>query len=104
LDWVSGVARGIAEHGLALAAWADVVEDPTLLLDFDEAYLGHYDDLHSYVQQLIDNRGYNRILDTALPASIRPYVTIDITAIANDLLSRDLHVLRAAGGGVWIFR
>lgn len=105
LDWISQVATGIAKHGLAFAAWADVVQEPTLLPEFDEAYLGHYDDLHAYVEQLINDLGYDRILDEALPSSIRPYVKIDITATANDLLlGGDLHALPAAEGGVWIFR
>jgi antirestriction protein len=104
LDWVTGVAQGIVVYGLAFAAWADVVEDPTLLLDFEEAYLGHHADLQTYIEQLINDRGYVRILDEALPASIRPYVKIDITAAANGPLGRDLHALPAADGGVWVFR
>jgi len=103
LRWISLVAKGIAQHGPAFAAYADVVEEEELLAGFDEAYLGHYDDLHTYVEQLINDLGYDRILDEALPAGIRPYVKIDITATAADLL-RDLHALPATGGGVWIFR
>lgn len=104
LDWISCVAKGIVEHGLAFAAWADVVEEPELLAGFDAAYLGHYDDLHSYIEQMINDLGYDQLLDEAVPASIRPYVKIDITATANDLvLGGDLHALPAAEGGVWIF-
>jgi antirestriction protein len=103
LRWISLVAKGIAQHGLAFAAYADVVEEEELLAGFEEAFLGHYDDLHTYVEQLINDLGYDRILDEALPAGIRPYVKIDITATAADLL-RDLHALPATGGGVWIFR
>jgi antirestriction protein len=105
LGWISRVAKGIAEHGLAFAAYADVMEDEELLVGFEDDYLGHYDDLHVYVEQLINDLGYDRILDENLPASIRPYVKIDITATARDLeLGGDLHVLPASGGGVWIFR
>src|SRR3712207_1436405 len=39
LDWISSVAKGIAEHGPAFAAWADVMEGPELLPGFEEAYL-----------------------------------------------------------------
>lgn len=105
LGWISRVAKGIAEHGLAFAAYADVMEDEALLAGFEDDYLGHYDDLHTYVEELINDLGYDRILDEALPASIRPYVKIDITATARDLeLGGDLHVVRANDGGVWIFR
>jgi antirestriction protein len=103
LSWVSRVAKGIAEHGPAFAAYAAVVEEEDLLDGFEEAYLGHYDDLHTYIEQLINDLGYDRILDENLPATVRPYVKIDITATAHDLL-RDLHALPAAGGGVWIFK
>jgi hypothetical protein len=75
-----------------------------LLTSFNAAYLGHYDDLHTYIEELINDLGYDRILDEALPASIRPYVKIDIAATANDLLGHDLHALPAPDGGVWIFR
>jgi antirestriction protein len=72
LSWISRVAKGIAQHGLAFAAYADVMEDEELLTGFEDDYLGHYDDLHTYVEQLINDLGYDRILDEALPASIRP--------------------------------
>jgi antirestriction protein len=105
LSWISRVAKGITEHGHAYAAYADVVEEEELLAGFDHDYLGHYDDLHTYVEQLINDLGYDRILDEALPAKIRPYVKIDITATATDLLlGGDLHALPATDGGVWIFR
>jgi antirestriction protein len=103
LRWISLVSKGIAQHGLAFAAYADVVEEEELLAGFDADYLGHYDSLHTYVEQLVNDLGYDRILDENLPATVRPYVKIDISATANDLL-RDLHVLPAADGGVWIFK
>jgi antirestriction protein len=102
LGWVSAVAKGIAAHGLAFAAWADVVEEPELLADFDEAYIGHYDSLHAYVEQLINDLGYDQLLDRAVPPSLRPYVKIDVAATAQDLGS-DLHALPAREGGIWIF-
>jgi antirestriction protein len=103
LSWISRVAKGIQQHGLAFAAYADVMEDEALLDGFDGAYLGHYDSLHAYVEQLINELAYDRILDEAVPASLRPYVKIDISATADDL-GRDLHALPAPDGGVWIFR
>jgi antirestriction protein len=104
LRWISLVGKGIAEHGLAFAAYADVVEDEELLAGFDAAYLGHYDSLHVYIEQLINDLGYDYIMAQALPAKVRPYVKIDISATANDLLLGDLHALPAPDGGVWIFR
>jgi antirestriction protein len=103
LSWISRVAKGITEHGPAFAAYADVVEEEALLDGFDSAFLGHYDSLHAYVEQLVNDLGYDRILDENLPATVRPYVKIDITATAHDLL-RDLHALPATDGGIWIFK
>ncbi len=104
LDWISQVAKGIAEHGLAFAAWADVMEEEEHLAGFSTAYLGRYDNLHAYIEQLINDLGYDELLDKAVPASIRPYVKIDITATANDLLlGGDLYALPADDGGVWVF-
>ncbi len=104
LDWVSGVARGIAEHGPAFAAWADVVEDPGLLDNFDEAYLGEYDNLEAYAEQLTDDLGYNQLLDDNLPEHIRRYVDINYAGLAQDMwLNGDVQVYDRSDGGVWIF-
>jgi antirestriction protein len=104
LDWISAVAKGITELGQAFAAWAAVVEEPERLTKFDEAYQGHYDSVTAYIEQLINDLGYDELLDRVVPPTLRPYVKIDITATANDLLGRDLHALPAPTGGVWIFR
>ncbi|MDQ1742941.1 MAG: hypothetical protein QOE23_1280, partial [Pseudonocardiales bacterium] len=72
---------------------------------FNQDYLGHYDNLHAYIEQTINDLGYDRILDEVVPPKLRPYVKIDIAATARDLqFGGDLHVLTATEGGVWIFR
>jgi antirestriction protein len=104
LDWISNVAKGIKQHGLAFAAWADVVEEPERLTEFDKAYQGHYDSVTAYVEQLINDLGYDELLDRVVPTTLRPYVKIDVAATARDLLfGGDLQALEAAEGGVWIF-
>jgi antirestriction protein len=105
LGLVSRIGRGIAEHGLAFAAWACLIEHPERLEEFSEAYIGHYDSLHAYLEQLINDIAYDRIMAEALPAKIRPYVKIDITATVNNLLlGGDLQAVPASDGGVWIFK
>lgn len=104
LYWLSAIGRGIAQHGAPFSAWANLSHDPDQLTDFDTAYLGHYVDVRSYVEQLINDRAYDRILDENLPAGIRPYVKIDISATADDLLGGDLHAMPAPDGGVWLFQ
>jgi len=104
LRWISLVAKGIAEHGLAFAAYADVVEEEELLAGFTDDYLGHYDSFKTYLEQRVNDLCYDRILDEVVPPTIRPYVKIDLAATANDLLQKgDLHALPAPDGGVWIF-
>ncbi|MBA3617991.1 MAG: antirestriction protein ArdA [Acidothermales bacterium] len=102
--FVAAVARGIAEHGPAFGAWADVVEDEALLGGFGEAYLGEYDSIEAYAEQLIDDLGYERALDEALPEHVRRYVEINVAGLAQDLwLSGDVHIYHRNGGGVWLF-
>jgi antirestriction protein len=104
LDWISAVAKGIAEHGPAFAAWADVMEDPELLPDFEEAYRGEYDSLEAYAEHLIQELGYDELLDRVVPPSLRPYVDINIAGYAQDLwLNGEVQVYYRSGGGVWIF-
>lgn len=105
LEAVARVARGIAEHGLAFAAWADVMEGDDAALDtFEDAYLGHYDSVEAYAEQLIDDLGYDRLLDEAIPEHLRSYVRIDTDALARDMqMGGDIHAITAEDGGVWLF-
>jgi antirestriction protein len=104
LNWISAVAKGIAQHGLAFAAWADVMEDPELLPDFEGAYLGEYDSLEAYAEELIHELGYDELLDRVVPPSLRPYVDINIAGFAQDMwLNGEVQVYHRSGGGVWIF-
>jgi len=101
---ISAVATGIVEHGLAFAAWAELVAEDDRLDGFTDAYLGHYDSPEAYVEQLIDDLGYDDTLDRVVPEGLRPYVQINIEGLARDLrLGGDIHVHPANNGGVWIF-
>lgn len=103
--YVTAVARGIREHGPAFAAWADVMEDEEHFEQFSDAYLGAYDSLEAYAEQLVDDLGYEQLLDQAVPQSLRPYVRLDTEGLARDLqLGGDVHALPAENGGVWVFQ
>jgi antirestriction protein len=79
-------------------------EDPERLPDFEEAYLGEYDSLEAYAEQLIDELGYDDLLDRVVPPSLRPYVNINIAGYAQDMwLNGEVQVYHRSGGGVWIF-
>lgn len=105
LDWVSAVASGITEHGLAFAAYADVVQDEEALAGFEDDYIGEFDSVDAYAEQFVEDLGYEGILDQSLPETIRRYVHFDIEQLARDMqLGGDIHVLPAEGGRVWLFR
>lgn len=104
IAWVAKVGRGIAEYGPAFAAWADVMQDEALLDGFTDAYLGHYESVDAYANQLVDDLGYQEQIDQAMPESLRPYVRFDTAGLARDMqLGGDIHVVDANDSGVWIF-
>lgn len=107
IEQVSRIAKGIAEHGYAYSAWADVFEGEVASFDtnsFHEAYLGHYEAVTEYVEQMADDLGYERALDT-LPEHLRSYAYIDYAAIARDLhASGEIATVHDPDGGLWIFR
>ena len=104
LDWVSRVARGIVEHGPAFGAWAeDCNHDEEALARFEDAYLGEWSSIEKYAEELLDDLGYLRAIDEAVPEMLQPYVRVDVEAFARDLeLSGDVTVVEH-GVGVWLF-
>lgn len=105
IEVVSRVARGIAEHGLAFAVWAEVHDaDPDMLEAFEDSYLGEYEAVEDWAQQVLDERRLEAELDRAIPDSLRQYVSIDYAAFARDAeLGGDIYVQRMPDGRVWIF-
>jgi antirestriction protein len=84
-DRVAAIGCGIAEHGLAFAAWLSYDEslDPTNVGAFEDAYLGEYDSLQEYAEDWAATAGLDDIVETAGS----PYITVDL-----DLLERDLEI------------
>lgn len=105
IERVSRIARGIAEHGYAFSAWADIRRDePERWDEFAEAYLGHHNSITEYVEEMADDLGYAQEL-AKLPESLQPYVHFDKTALARDLaLSGDIESVDDPSGGIWIFQ
>ena len=104
LGWLSRVACGIHEHGLAFGAWAARIEhDESALDEFEDAYLGEWDSVEAYAEDLMDSFDWQDALYNQLPGALHPYVKIDIEGFARDLeLSGDITVAHHANG-VWIF-
>ena len=104
IDHVIEVAHGIAEHGEAFAAWATQVEtrEGETLECFWHAYVGTFDSMTDFAEQLLDDLGIDTDPTHWAPALIAPYVRIDIEAFASDL-SMDYSVVEASGGRVHVF-
>lgn len=107
IDQISRIAKGIAEHGYAYSAWADVFDGEEVSFDIDsfqEAYLGHYDSVADYVEQMADDLGYTQELEK-IPEHLQVYFRIDYAAIARDMhLSGEIATVDDPNGGIWIFR
>jgi antirestriction protein len=107
VEQVSRIAKAIQEHGYAFSAWIDVFDGAPESFDIDsfhEAYLGHYDSVQEYVEQMADDLGYDEEL-AKLPEHLQSYARIDYAAIARDMqLSGDIATVNDPQGGVWIFR
>lgn len=106
LDQVAAVARGIAEHGPAFAAWAELHDgEPDMLGGFEDAYLGAWDSAEDWGREVLLDETLEAELDRAVPDSLRGYVSIDYVGFARDAeLSGDVHIEPNGQGGVWIFR
>jgi antirestriction protein len=104
LEWISRIALGIAQHGPAFGAWAEHCDHEADALDrFEDAYLGDWSSVSDYAEELIDDLGYTRLLEEAVPEMLAPYVQLDIEGFARDLeLGGDITTVEHHRG-VWIF-
>ena len=95
METVSQLGLGIAEHGAAFAHWAEIVgtNDHAELQRFEESYLGRWDSLEAYAQQVFDDLGLEQQLDDVVPTGLRPYVRIDYEMFGRDVAS-ELHVVQ----------
>jgi len=105
LETVSTLARGIAEHGNAFAHYAATIGSRSTedLAGFSDAYLGHYATIEEYAEALVDDLGYDDVIERALPEHLHPYVHFDTEGFARDLeLSGDVST-SDGDGGVYVF-
>lgn len=103
LATISRLGLGIREHGLAFGAWASLAgTEAECLAEFEEAYLGQWESVEGYAEQLLDDLGATEVLD-ALPGWLKPYVSLNTEGFARDMvLGGDLQVVESQGS-VWIF-
>lgn len=100
LERVSAIARGIAEHGEAFAAWLsyDPSRDPADHTAFEDAYLGEWDSLKAYAEDYADSSG----LDDLAERAGSPYIRVDIDALERDL-DIELYIVETGRYTVYIF-
>jgi antirestriction protein len=105
LSNVARLAQGIAEHGVAFAHFASIVEstDEDRLRHFDEAYAGHYEDLAEYGETVIEGCGFTETLDEAVPELLAPYVRVDAEAFARDMEMGGMIGTSPGDGGIYVF-
>lgn len=105
LEDVARVARGIAEHGPAFAAWAELHDgDPDDLDRYEDAFAGSYESASEWAHEILFDSWLTDAMDTVVPESMRPYILIDCRAWARDAeLNGDIYVEANPEGGVWIF-
>jgi antirestriction protein len=104
LDWISAIARGITERGLAFAAWVETCDrDADRVAQFEDAYRGSWESVEAYADELLSDLGYDKTIDAATPGWLQPYVAFNMEAFARDLtLNGDIVAVQHADG-VWIF-
>jgi antirestriction protein len=105
LEQVARVARGIAEHGPAFAAWAELHDgDESMLAAFEDAYCGAYDSEQAWAEEVVASTDLDATLDQNITGWLRHHVTIDYAGIARDLeLSGEVHIEPNPAGGIWVF-
>lgn len=106
LETVARVARGITEHGPAFAAWAELHDaDPTMLDQFEDAFLGEYDSPEDWARHVMSDLDLEQSLDSAdIPESLRPYLRIDYDGWARDAqLAGEIHIEDSPDGRIYVF-
>lgn len=97
---VAAVARGLAEHGAAFAAWASLRGrlDAETLDGFEDAFLGTWASVEEYAEQLLDDVGATAELEK-LPEWLQSHVRLDVEGFARDLeLGGDVSCVEEDGG------
>lgn len=104
LDVVTRVARGIAEHGLAFAAYAQLHDaDPAMLDSFGDSYVGKYNSPEEWARDVLHD-SLEAELDRTVPEALRGYVSINYAGFARDAeLSGGMHFERSPDGHVYVF-
>jgi|GEM_PF-3440275 len=104
LATVSRLARGIAAHGRAFAAFAGLSgnadADPAT---FASTYTGSWDSLAAWAEHMVSELGWREQLDAHVPPALLPHLSIDYQRLGREL-SYDAQVVEDDDGTVHVFR
>ena len=109
LRLVSRLASGLAAHGEAFASWARLVScGPEELGRFEDVYLGNWENLAAYAEELLDSLGvsteFERLVEEHLGSHLAPYLRWDFEALGRDLdYGGDIRVHERDNGSLDIF-
>ena len=103
LETVARLAAGIAEHGPAFAALAEIVgaDQEDVLRHFEDQYLGAFESMTDFARQFCDDLGWETKLGQ-LPEGLRRYVEIDYEQLGFDLAT-ELDGVSNGEGGIYVF-
>ena len=103
LDVVARIARGIAEHGPAFAAYAELHDgDPDMLSSYEDSYIGEYESAASWARGVLEDM--ESTVHQSIPEDLRAYISIDYPSFARDAqLSGHMHFEPTPTGGVYAF-
>jgi hypothetical protein len=66
--------------------------------------MGQYSAIETWIAQLMNDLGHTRDIQMAVPEMLRPYVGINMSALADGMwLSGDITFRDADGGGIYLF-
>jgi antirestriction protein len=107
IEHVSAIALGVAEYGAAFAHWATRCREDlpgeflAELARFSEVFMGQFENAEAFGRSVVDDLELEAQLDTAVPSSLRSYVSIDYAMFGRDLLM-DMWTVQDADG-IWVY-
>lgn len=105
LSLVAKVARGIQEYGDAYAAWAQLHDADSDMLDaFEDSYLGEYDSPEDWAGEVADESSIEQRIEDTFGENLARFIRFDAAQFAQDAwLGGDIYVMHKDDGGCWIF-
>jgi antirestriction protein len=105
IERISRLAEGIADEGMAFATWISACSPSEETTDrFEEAFLGHFPSREAYAEHIVDDFGYQDLIDRAIPEYLAPYIRFDADSYARDIeLNGDVTIADAPDGSIYVF-